>query len=207
MVNFTYYLSVVIINNNSNQLLRFIHSLTEKRLTISKIELIIIDCLPYEKKETWDKIIKNCQQKQIQLKVINLQEDTNIYSVLKETIAGEIIVFSQSNYQPEEKWLDKIIQDFSNNSTSIVIGKIINQDSENNENLINNSLKTEMTNYLKIWQKQTANLAIKTDFFNKFKQLDLLNIHNINCTFCSRILRELESEISYLPDAIVKKNT
>ena len=207
MVNFSHYLSVVIINNNSNKLLEFIQSLTEKKAVISKIELIIIDYLPYKNKEIWGKILKKCQQKQIQLNIINLQKNTNIYSLLKEAIAGNIIIFSQSNYQPEEKWLDKIIKGFSNNHTNIVIGKIIDQDSEDNENLVNNLLKTEMINYLEIWQKQTANLAIKTDFFNKFKQLDLLNIHNINCTFCSRIVRELESEISYLPDAIVRKHT
>ena len=36
---------------------------------------------------------------------------------------------------------------------------------------MNNSLKTEMTNYLEIWQKQTANLAIKTDFFKESKAI------------------------------------
>ena len=56
-----------------------------------------------------------------------------------------------------------------------------------------------------MWQKQTANLAIRANFWQKIKHFNLLETDNINNICCCRILRELESEVTYLPDTIVKK--
>lgn len=202
-------LSIIIHNHYPENLTKIITLLKNKIIAKEKTELIIINEQKYINQNninTLEIVNAKCQEKNISLKIINLKQNEFIYSRLGEVITGDIVIFTSSSYIPDNHWLENIISTFANCSFNIFVGKIIEQQSEHSQSLINDSSIDKMLYYLQIWQKQMVNLAIRKEFLKQIKYFSFLDKNYFYDVTYYRLIRELENEINYLPNAIVRKN-
>lgn len=202
-------LSIIIHNHYPENLTKIITLLKNKIIAKEKTELIIINEQKYINQNninTLEIVNAKCQEKNIPLKIVNLKHNEFIYSRLGEVITGDIVIFTSSSYIPDNHWLENIILTFANCSFNIFVGQIIEQQSEHSQSLINDSSIDKMLYYLQIWQKQMVNLAIRKEFLKQIKYFSFLDKNYFYDVTYYRLIRELENEINYLPNAIVRKN-
>ena len=202
-------LSIIIHNHYPENLTKIITLLKNKIIAKEKTELIIINEQKYINQNninTLEIVNAKCQEKNISLKIINLKQKEFIYSRLGEVITGDIVIFTSSSYIPDNHWLENIISTFASCSFNIFVGKIIEPESEHSQSLINDSSIDKMLYYLQIWQKQMVNLAIRKEFLKQIKYFSFLDKNYFYDVTYYRLIRELENEINYLPNAIVRKN-
>lgn len=208
MLNSPCFLSIIIINNLPNKLLPIIDFLHDQIIGKKDIqlELIIINNLKYINTENFNiSVLKSLKKypEKIEIKIINLQENEFISSRLEKIIMGDIAIFTTSNYLPDDNWLENIIQTFSDDTVSVLVGDILDRESE----LDNNDISADSTiKYLQLWQRQMSNLAIKTEFLRKINYFDFLEQNKCLDKIHCRLLRELEDEIVYIPQIIVRNH-
>lgn len=208
MLNSPRFLSIVIINYLPNKLLSIIDFLHYQIISKKdiKLELIILNDLKYINTKTFNiSVLKSLEKypENIEIKIINLQESEFISSRLEKIIAGDIAIFTTSNYLPDDNWLENIIQTFSDDTVTVLVGDILDRESE----LDNDDISADSTiKYLQLWQKQMSNLAIRTEFLRKINYFNFLEQNKCLNTIHCRLLRELEDEIIYIPQIIVRNH-
>jgi len=194
---------VILLNNLPKHLDNLLENIANQGESLGKYELILINNIPLKK--SCQDLIKISKKYQ----VINLKnlESKKIYPRILDSCQGEIIVFLDGNYYPDENWLKEIIKPFDNLTINIVAGKIYLAENLNFlTKLINFEHQLINKNQLKevnFYDNQIGNIALRKNFIKQNKYLNFTNINPKEISFYYRILREIEAEITYNPSAII----
>lgn len=204
MLNKSCFISIVIVLNNVPKYLdNLLENIVNQGEKLGKYELIIINNLPL-KKQSQDLIEMFKQYQVINLKNLDFKE---IYSTILDICQGEIIIFFDGNYYPDEHWVKQITKPFSDSKINVVTGEIclgknlnIFTKLRNFYHKFVNQNKFQAVNF---YDYQMANIAVRKEFIQQQKYLHLTTIKPEEISFYYRILREIEAEITYNPSAIV----
>ncbi len=214
MLNLPNSISFVIQNNAVDNLPSLLTSLTEQKQTLNcQINSIVLSSEKFVKQDNFLTNIVDKLQSIINNKIGLFNNENNVtyadYQDLKAMIKSDLTIFIQTKYLPQQLWLKSIVSEFTNPDVNIVAGNVIEANDRGEtiaNNMFDNLCLDTPQQYLQAWQKQTANLAVRTEFLHKLNNYNLVtNNQNRNACFC-RILRELESEIVYNPNAKVVIN-
>ncbi|WP_373480338.1 glycosyltransferase [Geminocystis sp.] len=206
--NYQFLNIVIIVNHYSNSLSNILEYINQK----SNINKIIIINNSQEKKihNLCLNITKNYHNNYCKLEIINTnknQTSNEIYQKIIDSIEGEIIIFTKTNYYPDDHWLENLIKPFHDSNINIIAGQIYELKTENIIKKILNFIYKYIPNnnlkWVNIFDEQFANLAVRKEFIKQQKFLYLPKINQKEISFYSRILREIEAEIIYNPSAIV----
>jgi cellulose synthase/poly-beta-1,6-N-acetylglucosamine synthase-like glycosyltransferase len=171
--------------------------------SLGKYQVIIINNIPQKK------LSQNLTKLSKKYQVINLKnlEPKKIYPKILDSCQGEIIVFLDGKYYPDENWLKEIIKPFDDLTINIVAGKIYLAE---NLNFLTKLIKFEYQfinknkfKEVNFYDSQIGNIALRKNFINQQKYLNFTNINPKEISFYYRILREIEAEITYNPSAII----
>lgn len=153
--------------------------------------------------------IENCTQNYQEIEIIKVegQSINNIYEKLIDIVQGDFLIFTQSNFYPENDWLENIISSFNDDRINIVAGKVIQVNTTNIVKklsyFISQLINQNQILWNNIYDNQIANLAFRKKFIKQQQSLKLAYITQKNINFYYRILREVEAEIIYNPSSIV----
>jgi len=198
----------IIVNHYSNSLSNILEYINQK----SNINKIIIINNSQEKKinNLCLNITKIYHKNSCKLEIIDTnknQTSNEIYQQIIDSIEGEIIIFTKTNYYPDDHWLENLIKSFHDISINIVAGQVYKLKTENIIKKILNFIYKYIPNnnfkWVNIFDEQLANFAVRKEYMKQQKFLYLPKINQKEISFYSRILREIEAEIIYNPSAIV----
>ncbi len=192
------------LNNVPKYLDYLLENIAKQGEKLGQYEIIIIKNIPLKKQsQSFTEILKKYQV--ISLKNLEFRE---IYSSILDICQGKILIFFDSNYYPDEQWLQHLIKPFDDSTINVVAGEIC-------LNKNNNIFLTKLTNFYHkfinknkfVWSNfydnQIKNIAVRKDFIKQQKYLNLTTINPQEISFYYRILREIEAEITYNPYAII----
>jgi len=206
--NYQFLNIVIIVNHYSNSLSNILEYINKK----SNINKIIIINNSQEKKinNLCLNITKIYHKNSCKLEIIDTnknQTSNEIYQQIIDSIEGEIIIFTKTNYYPDDHWLENLIKSFHDISINIVAGQVYKLKTENIIKKILNFIYKYIPNnnfkWVNIFDEQLANFAVRKEYMKQQKFLYLPKINQKEISFYSRILREIEAEIIYNPSAIV----
>jgi len=206
--NYQFLNIVIIVNHYSNSLSNILEYINQK----SNINKIIIINNSQEKKinNLCLNITKIYHKNSCKLEIIDTnknQTSNEIYQQIIDSIEGEIIIFTKTNYYPDDHWLENLIKSFHDISINIVAGQVYKLKTENIIKKILNFIYKYIPNnnfkWVNIFDEQLANFAVRKEYMKQQKFLYLPKINQKEISFYSRILREIEAEIIYNPSAIV----
>ena len=206
--NYQFLNIVIIVNHYSNSLSNILEYINQK----SNINKIIIINNSQEKKinNLCLNITKIYHKNSCKLEIIDTnknQTSNEIYQQIIDSIEGEIIIFTKTNYYPDDHWLENLIKSFHDISINIVAGQVYKLKTENIIKKILNFIYKYIPNnnfkWVNIFDEQLANFAVRKEYMKQQKFLYLPKINQKEISFYSRILREIEAAIIYNPSAIV----
>ncbi len=142
MTTSSYFISLIIYNNNPHKLNQLVDLVIEKKRVYKNLELIIIEDKININSVILNQIRFRCKDKQIGINIIKNSPGISIYLQLKEIIKGDISIFTKSSYTPEAKWLEKLLQGIADNQVNCVVGEICDRESQD----------SVTKNYLEQWQ-------------------------------------------------------
>ncbi|WP_069790182.1 glycosyltransferase [Cyanobacterium sp. IPPAS B-1200] len=204
------FVSVIIpIYNGEKDLPELIECLKNQTYNNEKTEFILVD------NNSSDDTFKLIEEKAIILKNINIKciQENKIQSSyaarnrgIKEA-QGEIFAFTDVDCRPQKDWLEKLIQPFNDTKTMIVAGEIkaikgdnILEKYADKRDILSQkyTLANEFFPY-----GQTANLAVRREALKVVGLFRPYLTTGGDADICWRILKEIESEIKFVPDALV----
>jgi Glycosyl transferase family 2 len=212
LLNHPQFFSFIIIINSYPKCLKNLIDLIIKQSSLRGNCQIILLNNNHEKRliNLCSNIIDNYKDKKYQIEIINInkpQTVNEIYNKIFDLIKGEIIVLTEANCYPDDNWLENIIKDFSNPEINIIAGKIYQTETKNIikqiSNLIHNIIGKSNFKWGNIFNGLIANLAVRKQFIQQQKSLDLTEVKQEEISFYYRILREVEAEITYNSSSIV----
>ncbi|MBE9222027.1 glycosyltransferase [Cyanobacterium stanieri LEGE 03274] len=204
------FVSVIIpIYNGEKDIPPLIECLKNQTYNPQKVEFILVD------NNSSDLTFKLIQEKiqpleNITIKPIQEQEIQSSYAARNRGIKeaqGEIIAFTDVDCRPQKDWLEKLVQPFSDPNTMIVAGEIkavqgdniLEKYADKREILSQKyTLANEFSPY-----GQTANLALRKEALKVVGLFRPYLTTGGDADICWRILKEIESEIKFVPDALV----
>lgn len=204
MLSKSFFVSIVIVLNNLPKYLDYLlENIEIQGKNLGQYQIVIIDNISLKK--TSQKLNSFLKTYKV-IKIKNLQFN-EIYTNILDICQGEIIIFFDGNYHPDEKWLEQLIKPFQNSQINIVAGKIFINKQDNFliklKNLYNKLSNKNDFSWSNFYDNQIANIAIRKDFIKQQKSLHLNTIKPQEISFYYRILREIETEITYNPSAII----
>lgn len=210
--NYTPFVSVIVpIYNGETDIPDLIACLINQTYDSNQCEFLLVDNNSQDNTANLIKeSIEKYQETGKKLKYLSENQIQSSYAARNTGIKeaqGEIIAFTDADCRPKPDWLINLIQPFANPKVSIVAGEI--------EGLEGDSLLEKYaTFYGTLSQKytlehpfsaygQTANLAIKKEVFPIIGLFRPYLTTGGDADICWRILREVESEIIFVPSAVV----
>ncbi len=191
------------LNNVPKYLDNLLKNVVNQGEQLGEYEVIIINNIPLKKQsQDFTEIIKKYQ-------VINRKnlEFREIYTTILDICQGEILIFFDGNYCPDEDWLEQIINPFQDSKINVVAGEICTVKNDHMfkklSNLYHKFISKNKFPRNNFYDHQIANIALRKDFIKQQKYLNLTTINPKEISFYYRILREIESEIIYNTSAIV----
>lgn len=195
---------VIVLNNVPKSLNNLLENIASQGKKIGEYEIIIINNIPPKKQSpAFIEVLKKYRF----INIINL-EFKEIYKRILDICQGQIIVFYDVNYYPDQHWLEEIIKPFyDSNKINVVAGEIYHNKNNNFlkklRNLPHKFINPNKFQWRNFYDHQIANLAIRKEFIKQQKYLNLMTINVKEINFYYRILREIEAEITYNPSAII----
>ena len=195
------FFSLVIINNNYDRLVSLISSINKNFEQNNLQQILIIDYHSLLTSQQQLNLQENPIFKQVNLSICSYNSINFIFQEIKNKIQGEIVLFLDGDYTPDRNWLNNIELSFQDDRTNFVVGKTIENKSENDRDLdlknntnININFEQE---YLQSWLKILVTSAIRTSWLKKLDKLgNLLSKNQEDYSCLCRILQELEAEIT-----------
>lgn len=194
---------MIVLNNLPKYLDKLLENVANQGENLGEYELIIINNLPLKKhSQDFTEVLKKYQ-------VINLKnlEFKEIYSIILDICQGQIIIFFDTNYYPDQHWLAEITKPFEDSKINIVAGEICLSKKVNIltklRNFYHQFIDKNKFQYMNFYDDQMANIAVRKDFINQQKYFNLTAINSQEISFYYRLLREIEAEIIYNSSAIV----
>ncbi|AFZ47447.1 glycosyl transferase family 2 [Cyanobacterium stanieri PCC 7202] len=210
MIPFEPFVSVIIpIYNGEKDLKDLIECLSKQSYDFDKVEFILVD---NNSNDNTEKTIKNISKNLNNINLKYLQENNIQSSYAARNLGiknaqGEIMAFTDVDCRPQADWLEKLIQPFSDPQTMIVAGEIKGIEGDN-------LLEKYATKREILSQKytlaneffpygQTANLAVRKQALKVVGLFRPYLTTGGDADICWRILKEVEAEIKFAPDALV----
>ena len=180
---------------------------------MSKIEPFVSVIIPiYNGEKDLPELIEEKAQalNNINIKCVQENEIQSSYAARNRGIKeakGEIIAFTDVDCRPQKDWLEKLIEPFSDPQTMIVAGEI---KAVKGDNILEKyadkrdilSQKYTLANEFFPYG-QTANLAVRREALKVVGLFRPYLTTGGDADICWRILKEIESEIKFVPDALV----
>ncbi|MGY6530855.1 MAG: glycosyltransferase [Cyanobacterium sp.] len=210
MSNIEPFVSVIIpIYNGEKDISELIECLNNQTYNHEKVEFILVD------NNSSDNTLQLIEQKaqkleNIKIKCVQEKKIQSSYAARNRGIKdaqGDIIAFTDVDCRPQKDWLEKLIQPFTDAKTMIVAGEIkaikgnsiLEKYAEKRDIL---SQKYTLANDFFPYG-QTANLAVRREALKVVGLFRPYLTTGGDADICWRILKEIESEIKFVPDALV----
>lgn len=204
------FVSIIIpVYNGEKDIPELVECLNNQTYNLEQVEFILVD------NNSSDNTFKLIKQKakelaQLNLKCIQENEIQSSYAARNQGIKnaqGNILAFTDVDCRPQKDWLEKLIQPFSDPKVMIVAGEIkaIKGDSllekyADKRDIL--SQKYTLANDFFPYG-QTANLALRKEALKVVGLFRPYLTTGGDADICWRILKEIESEIKFVPDALV----
>ncbi len=206
------FVSVVVpIYNSENDIVDLVECLANQTYPQDKTEFLLVDNNSQDNTATLLKQeIEKYQSQGKNLKYLSERKIQSSYAARNTGIKqsqGEILAFTDADCRPQPDWLANLIKPFVNPQVLIVAGEV--------EGLAGNSFLEQYGNLYKMLSQtytldhpfapygQTANLAIRKDIFQVVGLFRPYLTTGGDADICWRILKEVEAEIIFAPNAIV----
>jgi len=206
------FVSVIVpIYNGEKDLKPLIECFVNQTLSPEQTEFLLVD---NNSSDSTAEIIKaeisKHQSKKINLKYLkedNIQSSYAARNLGIKNAQGNILAFTDVDCRPQPQWLEKLIEPFNDQNTIIVAGEIkaiegksILEKYAQKAKILSaqDSLENNFNPY-----GQTANLAIRKEALKIVGLFRPYLTTGGDADICWRILREIETEIKYAPDAVI----
>lgn len=207
---------VVPIYNGEKDLPELIECLRSQTYAPEEVEYLLVDNNSSDRTKNFIEAAAEEPTISPQLNPLNIvplreEEIQSSYAARNKGIraaTGDIIAFTDADCRPERKWLEKLIEPFTNSNIGIVAGEIVALPSKNilekhADSQDTLSQKHTLANAFCPYG-QTANLAIRREAFERVGLFRPYLTTGGDADICWRILRETSYELKLAEEAIVK---
>lgn len=190
-------------NNVPKYLDNLLENIAKQGEKLGQYDILIINNIPLKKQsQGFTEVFKKYQV--ITPKNLEFKE---IYSNILDICQGEILIFFEGNYYPDEHWLEQLIKPFQDSTINVVAGEIYLNKKDNFftklTNFYHKFINKNKFSWSNFYNYQIANIAVRKDFLKQQKSINLTTINPKEISYYYRILREIEAEITYNPSAII----